>query len=218
MGRRTNPATIGKPLTLLRFGDKMKRNYFSPFSAAICVGSIFLFATMQANTFSQTPTRARQIELNAAAAEDPPVLELLSIEVRGFPVSLSQRFTADDGWLQQMTIQVRNISGKPIRCFNFGGGLIERLDEVSQPGESFKQGITWAYGRCKEDNSKAQSSRSLQPNAIVELTYHDVAAWVKLRRAQEKGRYAKLAIGPPYVEFTDGSEARSGGIKTKQNN
>lgn len=195
------------------------KKYTSICPAAICAVSILLIVTLQGSTLSQTATRSRVIELYAAAAEDPPVLELLSIEVRGFPVSLSKPFTADAQWLKQMTIHLRNVSGKPIRCFNFGGGLDERLDQISEPGESFKGGITWKFGECVVAGSQAKRNRSLQPNASVELSYADVAAWAKLPQKQDKGRsYAKLSIGAPYVQFSDGSDTRSGGIKTQPPN
>src|SRR5829696_1108226 len=55
--------------------------------------------------------------------EDVP-LEIVGIRIAGRPVILGQPFAADSSWLKQMTLRVKNISGKPILAFGVGAGLL----------------------------------------------------------------------------------------------
>ena len=70
-------------------------------------------------------------------------LELVEIKIVSNPIALDKPFEADDNWLKNMTLRVKNIGTKPIVAFGVGGGLHHGVAEELSMHASFDYGMAW---------------------------------------------------------------------------
>jgi hypothetical protein len=135
-------------------------------------------------------------------------LELVEIKVAGKPIILGQPFDADENWLKDMTLRVRNISNKPIIVFGVGGGLLEAADEELPPYASPKYGIGWHWGKGIDPEKKQSTGAVLKPGEIVELSYLNVGRLTRNVLAKEgEGAFCKLTFMAPGIQYADGRVA-----------
>jgi hypothetical protein len=141
--------------------------------------------------------------------EDEEVpLELVEIKVSGKPVVLGRQFDADENWLKNLTLRIKNISNKPITAFGVGGGLLVGVDEELPPHASFRDGIGWRWGKEFDPKKRKSEGTVLKPGEVVELTYANVDALTRKVLAKEgEGAFCKLKFMAPGVQYQDGSVA-----------
>jgi hypothetical protein len=139
--------------------------------------------------------------------EETP-LELVEIKVAGKSIILGQPFDADENWLKNMTLRVKNISNKPIIAFGVGGGLLGGVNEELPPYASFQYGLGWQWGKEVNPKKKRPKGTILKPGEIVELTYANVDELTRKVLAKEgEGAFRKLKFMAPGVQYLDGSGA-----------
>src|SRR5689334_17518349 len=87
-------------------------------------------------------------EWASSSAEDNEVLlEVVEIKVAGKPIVLGRTFDADENWLKDMVMRVKNVSNKAIITFGLSGGFLEGIDEELQPYASYQYALGWDWGR-----------------------------------------------------------------------
>ena len=80
-------------------------------------------------------------------------------------------FDADDNWLKNLTLRVKNVGTKPIAFFNIGGGLFRRMDEALAWDESYQYVLGWELEEREIGLSEIErpKRRGLKPGESVEL-------------------------------------------------
>jgi hypothetical protein len=137
-------------------------------------------------------------------------LELVEIKVAGKPVTLGQPFDADESWLMNMTLRVKNISDRPIVAFGIGGGLLSGVDEELPPHASFRDGIAWNWGKPFDRGKGRHTGAVLAPGETVELSYVHESELKRKNLAKEGwGPFRKLKFMAPAIQYVDGTEAEA---------
>ena len=136
--------------------------------------------------------------------DDEIPLELVEIKVAGRPVILGQAFDADESWLKNMTLLVKNVGSKPIIAFEVGGGLLAAVDEELPRYASFRYGIGWTWGKGFAPEKEKAKGAVLKPGQIVELSYVNVNEEYRQMLAKE-GTFSKLKFMAPGVQYQDGT-------------
>lgn len=180
----------------------------------------FLFALLFASSvLAQTQDRVifydGLCEESSDDSEDEAnkcLLELIDIQVAGKPVVSGKQFVADENWLKNLKIRVKNISGKPFVYVAVGFGLIEGLHEELAPSASWKYGFVFSSGKPSNQITKTKVSRKivLKPNEEIELTYSNLPELYKqvLGKASE-GTFSKSVFVSATVEFRNGEQKDS---------
>lgn len=153
-------------------------------------------------------------EWSAASDEDEIALELAEIRVGGRPIILGQAFDADENWLKNMTLRVKNISKKAIVAFGLGGGLLEGINEELKPYASFQYGIGWKWGKQFAPEKGKPKGTTLKPGETLELSYANVDQLTRkvLAKAGE-GVFCKLQFMAPAIQYADGTVDSSPGMR-----
>jgi hypothetical protein len=138
--------------------------------------------------------------------DDELSLELIDIKIDGKPIALDKPFDADEKWLKNMTLRVKNIGTKSIVAFAIGGGLLHRVEEELPTRASFQYGIAWNWGkRFNPDNEKPDGAKWM-PGETIELTYANVDSLTRRVLAREKeGAFCKLEFMAPGIQYADGN-------------
>jgi len=157
-------------------------------------------------------TKKRIIDLlspeSPAKHKDEIDLEIVEIKIAGRPIALGQSFDADDNWLKDMTLRVKNVGTKPIAFFDIGGALFERMDEELAWDQSFRYLFAWNWGRDSTRKKKRLKGPALKPGESVELTYANADSFQLSTIAQGKGEgaFCKLEFTAWAIEYIDGTE------------
>ena len=192
---------------LLEEDDHMK---YSSGTKVTSFGLIFLSLLWVPSVVGQVKERLIPFPGWASSLdEDEEVpLELIEIKVAGRPVTLGQPFAADGSWLKNMTLRVKNISGKPILAFGVGGGLLGGVDEELPPYASFQYGVNWQWGKESRRRKRKPNVPVIRPGEIVELSYANVDGLTRKILAKEgEGAFCKLKFMAPGVLYADGTAA-----------
>jgi len=133
-------------------------------------------------------------------------LELVEIKLAGNPITLDKLFDADDHWLKNLTLSVKNIGTKPIVAFGVGGGLLYAVAEELPPHASFEYGIAWNWGKSFNPDKEKHQGPVLNVGDTVELSYANVDALTRRVLAKEgEGVFCKLKFMAPAIQYSDGS-------------
>ena len=138
--------------------------------------------------------------------DDPVSLELTEIKIGDKPIALDTSFDADDTWLKNMTLRVKNIGTKPIVAFGVGGGLLHGVSEQLPINASFDYGIAWNWGNNFNPDKEKHHGPVLNVGDTVELTYANVSSLTRRVLAKEgEGAFCKLKFMAPAIQYADGS-------------
>lgn len=137
--------------------------------------------------------------------DDEIALELVEIKVDGRPIILGQSFDADEHWLKNMTLRVKNISNKPIISFGVGGGLLEGVDEELPLRASFPYGIGWSWGNWFNPEKEKPKGRALMPGESVELSYVNLVEHSLKMLEERENAFSKLKFMAPSIQYEDGT-------------
>jgi hypothetical protein len=128
-------------------------------------------------------------------------LEIVEIRVGDKTVLLGQSFSAGDDWLKNLTVRVKNISGKPISSIRMHFGL---------PGAKYKEGtmgFSLEYGKALSTGIDYGVQKSIIPNEELVL-FRNEAHYNRDRNgiAQKAGviNFSEVLIGVTTVRFEDG--------------
>jgi len=140
------------------------------------------------------------------STDDPVSLELIEIKIGDKPIALDTPFDANDTWLRNMTLRVKNIGTKPIVAFGLGGGLLLGVGEELPMYASFDYGIAWNWGNNFNPDKEKHHGPVLNVGDTVELTYANVSSLTRRVLAKEgEGAFCKLKFMAPAIQYADGS-------------
>lgn len=147
--------------------------------------------------------------------EDEEVpLALAEITVAGRPVILGQMFEANENWLKDMTLRVKNISDKPIIAFGVGGGLLRGVAEELPRDASFAYGVAWQWGKPFNPEKEKAFGVALKPGEIAELSYKNIDVPTRKVLSKEgEGTYSKIKFMAPSVQYSNGTVASNPKMK-----
>lgn len=131
-------------------------------------------------------------------------VEIESLKV-GKPITIGQPFTADDDWLKNLVIRVRNISGQQI-------STIQVTLVLPQMGPGSPD-VVYCYGCAAAENAKGIAAGESVDLKMIGDAFYD---FVKMR-ATEKGGIAQInnaQIRDMHVTLPDNTRWVSGCIKT----
>ena len=159
-------------------------------------------------------TKKRLVPLPAWSLDDTDgevSLELVEIKIAGKPIALDEPFDADDNWLKNMTLRVKNVGTKPIVAFGVGGGLLHGVAEELPMHASFDYGIAWNWGKSFNPEKEKHHGPVFKVGDIVELSYANVNAFTRRVLAKEvEEPISKLKFMAPAIQYADGSSVGIG--------
>lgn len=171
------------------------------------------------STFAQTQNRViyfsdKTIEFDEQSAGDDeaPSLELIYIQIAGNQITSGKQFAADENWLKNLKIRVKNVSSKPIAYLELVFGLLEDIDEELEPSASWRFAFGFQCGKPIENKAKVKTKDEilLQPNEEVELTYESMNELTKSTFAKTgEGTFHKAQFRIARVQFETGEEKDS---------
>ncbi len=160
------------------------------------------------------------------AAEDDDedsrcLVELIDITINGKKITSGKPFVADENWMKELKIRIRNISGKPFIAVGVSFGLIEGLYEKLAPSASWAWGFGFNRGKFSnpyDENRKISEIVVLKPKEEMQLTFDDLPdLYENSRLMQVAGKQSQIVFISATVEFKDGKQKDSDlFIKKKQ--
>jgi hypothetical protein len=123
----------------------------------------------------------------------------------GKPITMGQAFTADDDWLRNLVIRVRNISGRHI-------ATIQVTLVLPQMGPGSPD-VVYCYGCARAEKAKGIAAGEAVDLRMIGDEFYD---FVKSRAAENGGisQIHKAQIREMYVTLPDKTRWVSGCIKT----
>jgi hypothetical protein len=131
-------------------------------------------------------------------------IEIMNLTV-GKPITMGQEFTADDDWLRDLVIRVRNISGQQVAS-------IQVTLVLPQMGPGSPD-VVYCYGCAAAEKHKGIAAGEAVDLKMIGGEFYD---FVKSRAAEKGGigQINKAQIRDMYVKLPDNSRWVSGCIKT----
>jgi len=141
------------------------------------------------------------------------VLEVIGFSLGGAPVTPGLAFQADDNWLTNLRVKVRNISGKSISHLRMTLALPEA--KFTEDGRNYSMGISLDYKAGAKANNESAEMKVILPGDEVELVYLDTG--VPLRQEiNSKTGVTSITIlqygGDVTAYFVDGSQWRGSNL------
>jgi hypothetical protein len=132
-------------------------------------------------------------------------IEMEDITVAGRPITIGKSFAAEDDWLKNLVIPVRNVSGQQVAAIQMTLVLPE-MDHASPD-------IVYCYGCAASEKAKGISAGEVVELKMLGGGFYD---WVKSRADEQGGisQISKAQIREMLVTLPDGSHWVSGCIKT----
>lgn len=117
--------------------------------------------------------------------------------VNGQTVALGHNFAAEADWIKNLTVKVKNISGKPISSIRMSFTVADT-----------KFGFTLEYGSALSTRVSTKVEKSLLPDEELELSLSE-ASYLSthnfIARGTGSADIKKILIGPTTVKFDDGT-------------
>lgn len=146
---------------------------------------------------------------NERMAEAQLFRVLDQVEIEKFtvkkPITIGQEFSADDDWLQNLVIRVRNTSGK-----QFAAIQVTLILPQMGPGSP---DVVYCYGCAPDEKAKGIAAGETVDLKMIGGGFYD---FVKIRAAEKGGisQINKAQIRDMYVTLPDNTRWVSGCIKT----
>jgi hypothetical protein len=169
-----------------------------------------------AASFSQTPTKVIEWQAkpvghnNERWADGTQTFKVLnSVEIEQFtvgtPVTIGEKFAADDDWLKDLVIRVRNTSGQPLAS-------IQITLVLPQMG-SGSPDVVYCYGCAPDEKAKGIAAGESVDLKMPGGGFYD---FVKMRAAEQGGisQINKAQVRIMFVTLPDKRLWASGCIKT----
>lgn len=99
------------------------------------------------------------------------MIEVIGFTVAGAPVTLGQRFRADDDWLKNLRVKVKNVSGKSISHLHLVMGLPEA--KFVKDGRDYSMGFALEYIAESKARDADPKMKIVLPGDEVELVYFE---------------------------------------------
>lgn len=148
---------------------------------------VLAFVFAYTSVFAQTESRI--IRMDKVDQDEATYLEITNFKVGDSEIYFNESFSADENWLKNIKVKVKNISGKNITCLGLHFGLLKGINEKLEARMSWADVIGFYKGNCY---SKQDKNKSVIKNGeVIELTYADISK-------QYEEYYKKLKMGEFY--------------------
>ncbi len=176
---------------------------------------VLLFATL-----AFTQTQDRRIVFDRANCDDPAAeskdkdsdcfVELISVHIGNQTITSGKPISADENWLKELRVRVRNVSGRSFVAFGVAFGVIEGLYQELGPYESWGWGFALYRGKFSNpDDKKRKISKVvvLKPNEETELNFANYDPLFPVADLSRKMR--QIVLRYAFVEFRNGKQRDS---------
>ncbi len=136
--------------------------------------------------FAQSESRIIKMD-KPEEGEDRIYFEITSFKVDGYETFFNESFTANENWLKNLKVKVKNISSKPVTCVGIAFGLLEGINEALGPQMSWGDKLGFYYGNCSK-NKHDKEQKIIKAGEEIELGYKDIDA-------SDKTYFEKIGIG-----------------------
>ncbi|HVF88406.1 MAG TPA: hypothetical protein VM866_12495 [Pyrinomonadaceae bacterium] len=130
------------------------------------------------------------------------VLEVVNIKVAGQSVTPGRPFTADEEWLRNLSVRIKNTSPKPIESIRL---------QLSLPEARYRAGglgISLNYGGRTKAEKEAGDIKPLMPGGEAELKFTAADYESNQKFVSERSSvssFSRLVFGQASVNFEDGT-------------
>lgn len=190
-------------------------SYFIHLLLAICLTSLSV-------TIASAQTQDRRLIFDRLC-NDPAVeskdedsdclVELIDIQIGSQKITSGKPFVADENWIKNLKVRIRNISGKPFVFVGVSFGLIEGMYENLAPSASWGWAFGFYRGKASTpygENRKVSKVVVLAPNKELELTFDNLPKPNKKSRLLEvSGKMRQIVFITARVEFKGGKHKDS---------
>lgn len=169
--------------------------------------TILAFASI--TIIAQTESRIIRMEKRGEGARR--YLEITSFKVGNTEINFNESFVADENWLKNIKVKVKNISGRNITCVGLSLGLLEGIDDKLEFYESWRYVLGFYKGKCSSGKSKSNSKLLLKDGESVVLTSADVPKMFNDyldKPMKYKFHQAKFAYGATVIFQGEKEEAK----------
>lgn len=135
------------------------------------------------------------------------VVEVVGFSLGGMALTPDQVFQADDDWLTNLRVTVRNISGKPISHLRMTFALPEA--KFIQDGRNYSMGLSLEHKAGATANKGGAEMKIIQPGDEVELVYFETGVPFREEIAGKTGVKSITILqygGDVTAFFVDGSQ------------
>ncbi len=140
------------------------------------------------------------------------LVELVDVHIAGQKITSRKIFVADETWLENLKVKVKNVSGKPFAYISVDFELIEGLDTSLLHDGSFRPLAIFDRGSLsnpKYKKRKISKNIVLKPNEEIELNFTDLQDFGKPSVMMVVGKTSQIVIRRTFVEFEDGKQVGS---------
>jgi hypothetical protein len=170
--------------------------------------TLFLLALL---TCVQAQSQERVVEVyKRAQPGETAALQIVEIRVAGNPVTIDTPFMADDDWLKNLVVRVRNVSGKTINILPISFGLSDALNEKGRDAAfTIMRGL---YGDGYETRDGADERKPILPGEELEFAFTEKQLSIMREITSQRGfRPSRIKFSPvTFVTFEDGSRVQTG--------
>jgi hypothetical protein len=118
--------------------------------------------------------RADRADIRENSDEDSvPAVEILYIGVGTRSIEINEAFIADDNWLRDLRIGIKNISPQTLTCVGISFGVLAEIDTKLKAQESWPWGLGFYRGDCDPGQKTGRKLR-LAPGEQTVLDSSDV--------------------------------------------
>lgn len=191
------------------------RNFIHLLFVIALVG--FSFAnTSSAQTQDRIMIFENTCDKPAAESDDEDnrcLVELVDVRIGDQKITSEKSFVADENWMKNLKVRIKNVSGKPFVFASVDFGLIEGLYEKPAPTASWSSGFIFSRGKESDPfngNIKISDEVVLEPNKEIELTFDDLPSFYRdLTTLETLGKMSQIVLTTAAVEFKDGKQKDS---------
>jgi hypothetical protein len=175
----------------------MKRSFI-----ATAFFTFILTVSASAVVYSQTAKRIIRADRNTSTED--PVLEVTGIKLGDKPIRLNELVSADENWLKNVKITVKNVGDRDLTFVMVVLGLLDTVDYKMRPEESWGYNMVFSYGHY---GKRKPNGKGLKKGAEMELTYEHVdPSFRGLLESAPFGKFHKAVLEWATVVFKDGKE------------
>ncbi len=162
-------------------------------------------------SFARAQSQNRVIEVyDETNAPETTSLQVVEIKVGAQEVTLGQPFMADDDWLQNLSVRIKNVSDRTINVLPVTLGFSELT-----PGKGGDIVITimrGLYGNGSEVREPSDERKPIVPGEEMLLTFTEKQLCIIRELAARKGiTPTRIKFVPSaYVTFENGTRVRTG--------
>lgn len=147
-----------------------------------------------------------------SADEDSNCLvKLVDVRIGNQQITSGKPFVADENWMKNLKVRIRNVSGKPFVSVGVSFGLLEGLYEELAPSASWGWKFGFYRGKASnpyDENRKISDVVVLKPNEEIELTFDDLPELQKSGLIEVAGKISQIVFIYATVEHKDGKQDR----------